>query len=272
MAAFASNSILTRMAIEPGHIDPISFALLRVLAGSVILALLIWSRGIEFPVLGRARMVGALSLSVYMIGFSMAYISLDAGLGALILFGVVQTSMFSYSVYIGVRPTTRQLAGALLAFVGLSLALWPDGEAQGSVSGTVYMTMAGLGWAAYTLSGKMAKNPLAETGANFAFCLPILAAFTFPFVERISTTGAVLAITCGAITSGLGYALWYKVLPDLQRSIAAVVQLSVPIIAILAGAILLGETVSVATLGAAALVIAGIGMAVTKQPVQEDRN
>jgi drug/metabolite transporter (DMT)-like permease len=272
MFAFASNSILTRMAIEPGLIDPVTFALIRVFAGALFLVMLVRRRGGALPWRGQRRVLGAASLTVYMVGFSLAYVTLDAGLGALILFGVVQISMFAWSALTGNRPSLRQVLGAAVAFAGLVVALWPEEGRAGSAAGAAFMALAGLGWAAYTLSGRNARNPLSETAANFALCLPILLLLTGAFADRISPTGAVLAIFCGAVTSGLGYALWYRVLPDLQSGVAAVVQLSVPILAILAGALLLGETVTPPVLLAAALVVLGIGMAVTGQSVRADRS
>lgn len=272
MIAFASNSVLTRMAIEPGYIDPVSFALIRVLAGALFLWVLVRRGGSKIPWRGRSRLVGASSLAVYMIGFSLAYVTLDAGLGALILFGVVQIAMFSYSTIVGSRPSLRQIIGAFIAFIGLIVALRPEGSSTNALTGAGFMILAGLGWAAYTLSGKNAKNPLSETAANFAICLPILLLVTGVFAKEASFQGVALATICGAITSGLGYALWYSVLPDLQRSIAAVVQLSVPIIAILAGALLLGEPLTRTVLIASALVVFGIAMAVTKQSSRADRS
>ncbi|AEI94680.1 DMT family transporter [Roseobacter litoralis] len=272
MLAFASNSILTRMAIEPGYIDPISFALIRVLAGAALLCALVLMKGASVPIRGRARLIGAASLCIYMIGFSVAYITLDAGLGALILFGVVQISMFTYGAVYGVTPTLRQLIGAGIAFLGLVVALWPEPGDSGGIMGAASMISAGLGWAAYTISGKAEANPLAATAANFLICLPFLFILTFAFIEQASGIGVLLAVLCGALTSGLGYALWYSVLPNLQQSVAAVVQLSVPIIAILAGALVLNERLSLEIAVAAALVVAGIGLAVTKQSSPRDRS
>lgn len=263
MAAFAANSLLTRVAIEPGYIDPITFALIRVFSGAAVLCGIVLFKGGRLSFIGRDRMIGAVSLAFYMIGFSLAYTSLDAGVGALILFGVVQITMFSHVAVTGERPSTRQVSGATIAFIGLLIALWPDEGAQGDISGAVFMTVAGLGWAAYTISGKGSRNPLAATAANFALCLPLLLVLMFPFLKTAAPTGIALAVLCGAVTSGLGYALWYNVLTDLQQSVAAVVQLSVPIIAIVGGALLLGEIISLATVLAAALVVCGIGWAVT---------
>jgi drug/metabolite transporter (DMT)-like permease len=272
MLAFASNSILTRMAIEPGFIDPFGFALIRVLAGAAFLAALVSRRGMPLPLWGLRRVVGAGSLAVYMVGFSLAYVTLDAGLGALILFGTVQISMFAYAASRDVRPSPRQLVGAAIAFAGLVIALRPEDGGQASLAGSLAMVCAGLGWAAYTLSGKAARNPLAETAGNFVLCFPLLLIATGFMVEVPTLAGVLLAVLCGAVTSGLGYALWYLVLPELQRNVAAVVQLSVPILAILAGAAVLGERVTLPVLIAAACVVAGIGLAVTKRSAPADRS
>ena len=265
MIAFAANSVLTRMAVEGGHIDPLTFAILRVLAGAGVLTVLVLSQGGQLPLKGRARLLGAASLSVYMIGFSMAYITLDAGIGALILFAVVQITMFSHAAAVGTRPTSRQFLGAGVAFIGLLTALWPGADGAADTAGAAYMALAGLGWAVYTICGRSSKNPLASTAANFCICLPILVLCLFPWISQPSLTGVLLAAV-------LGYALWYRVLPDLQQSVAAVVQLSVPIIAIISGALLLGETLSGTVLAAAALVVAGIGLAVTSRSVRADRS
>ena len=272
MCAFASNSLLTRAAVDGGHMDPISFAIVRVLAGAAILAALVLGQGGRLPLTGRATAIGATSLAVYMIGFSLAYVTLDAGLGALILFGVVQISMFLYATLRGQRPTPRQLSGAAVAFLGLTIALWPTGEAATDPGGAAFMALAGVGWAAYTICGKGAANPLAATAANFCVCLPVLCVVLFPWLQAATLWGYGVAVLCGAVTSGLGYALWYRVLPELQQSTAAVVQLSVPVIAIVAGSILLGESLTIDVLLSAALVIAGIGWAVTSRSAPARRS
>lgn len=272
MLAFASNSLLTRMAVEPGHIDAMSFAVLRVFSGAVFLYMLVARAGTQFSWRGRNRMLAAVSLAVYMVGFSLAYITLDAGLGALILFGVVQIAMFGYGALTQNRPTARQIAGASVAFAGLTIALWPNPESTNGAFGAISMVLAGLGWASYTLLGKSEPAPLAATAANFVLCAPIMLLLALPFAENVSAPGIVLAVVCGAITSGLGYALWYRVLADLQQNLAPIVQLSVPIIAIIGGAILLSEPVTSGVVLAAALVVSGIALAVIKQSPPADRS
>jgi drug/metabolite transporter (DMT)-like permease len=271
MIAFASNSLLTRLAVEPDYIDAVSFALIRVLSGAAFMAALVARAGAPLPWRARARAIGALSLTAYMFGFSLAYITLDAGLGALILFGVVQITMFGYSSMTGARPTWRQLSGAAIAFCGLVLALMPAPSSAGSGLGAAFMVVAGVGWAIYTLSGRSSRNPLATTAANFVICAPVTLVLSLPFLSHATPTGIAIAVVCGALTSGLGYALWYRVLPDLQQNVAPVVQLSVPVIAIFAGAVLLGEEVTAPVVLAAVLVIAGIALAVTRRSPQADR-
>lgn len=270
MIAFAANSILTRFAVEGLYIDALSFAVLRVLAGAAVLAGLVLIKGGTLRFSGRDRLIGAGSLAVYMIGFSLAYISLDAGLGALILFGVVQISMFFFATVTGNRPTSGQIVGASIAFVGLAIALWPETSAPSSIFGAVCMVLAGVGWAAYTISGRAAREPLATTAANFCICLPVLTVVLIPWLETATLPGVGVAIVCGAVTSGLGYALWYRVLPHIQQGVAAVVQLSVPVIAIIGGTVLLGESLTLKVVFAAALVVLGIGFAVTSRSSRAD--
>jgi drug/metabolite transporter (DMT)-like permease len=263
MCAFAANSVLTRAAVEGGHLGPGAFSILRVAAGAVMLGGIAAWRGVSMPLLRRSRLPGAISLTAYMVGFSLAYLTLDAGLGALILFGVTQITMFTHAAVTGQPPTTRQLAGAGVAFGGLLLVLWPGAGNVADPLGAGLMVLAGLGWAAYTIAGRSAADPLAATGANFILCLPMLAVVLIGSDFTGDWWGVVLAIVCGAVTSGLGYALWYNVLRQMHGPTAAIVQLSVPVIAIVAGAILLGESVPPVVMLAAALVVGGLGWAVT---------
>ena len=145
MMAFAANSVLTRLAIDGGHIDPSAFALVRVAAGALVLGMILTLRGGSLPLLRWTRLGGAVSLTVYMIGFTLAYLTLDAGLGALILFGVVQITMFAHAAATGGAPGPRQLTGAAVAFVGLLVALWPGQAGNTSLSGALLMVCAGLG-------------------------------------------------------------------------------------------------------------------------------
>lgn len=263
MIAFAANSVLTRLAIGGGFIDPSGFALVRVVSGALVLGMIISLRGGGLPLLRRNRIPGALSLAVYLVGFSLAYLTLDAGLGALILFGVVQVSMFLHGTMHGTAPTVRQLTGGGVAFIGLLCALWPGPGGVADPVGAALMVFAGLGWAAYTIIGRNAQDPLAATSANFLLCIPILLILLTGTGLTFSATGVAIGILCGGLTSGLGYALWYSVLPKIQGATAAIVQLSVPVIAIVAGALLLGEEIGLIVGFATVLVVGGIAWSVT---------
>lgn len=261
MAAFAMNSVLNRAAVDGGHADPAGFALVRVFSGAVVLGVILILRGGRPDVRTPRRWGGALALAVYMVGFSMAYLGLDAGLGALILFGTVQIALFLHAALTGAAPDRHQIAGAAVAFAGLVLALWPSGGAMGAVTGALFMVAAGLGWAAYTVAGRGALDPIAVTATHFLLCLPLLGVLLLGPVPSVTLSGWGLAILSGGVTSGLGYALWYRVLPDLPGARAAVVQLSVPVIAIGLGASLLGEPVGLRVVLAAVLVLGGIALA-----------
>ncbi len=272
MIAFAANSVLNRMAVDSGSIDASSFAMIRVLSGAIALCMILTVRGGGLPIARKGRLLGAASLSAYMIGFSLAYVSLDAGLGALILFGTVQVVMFGWSSVRGAAPSTRQLGGAIVAFGGLVLALWPkDAAVSADPVGAALMVIAGLGWAVYSLVGRGSSDPLAETAANFVVALPMLLVLLVGAGLHAAPSGIALAVVSGALTSGLGYALWYSVMPQLGPQTAPVVQLSAPIIAIVAGAVLLGEAITLPILLAAALVLGGIGVAVTAPVVPAGR-
>jgi drug/metabolite transporter (DMT)-like permease len=263
MLAFAANSILNRMAVSAGLIDPISFAVIRVLSGAAILVVIVLARRRGLPVFAPGRIGGALSLSLYLVGFSIAYIHLDAGLGALILFGMVQITMFAGAVATGETVARVRWIGAAVALAGLAWLLWPAGAVRVPVIGAVAMGLAGIGWGLYSLIGRRAGDPLAATAANFVLATPVLVAVPLlvpvPLdATPISAPGLALAMLSGAVTSGLGYALWYSVLPRLAASVAGLVQLSVPVIAVLGGAWLLGEVASLRVLGAGAVVLGGI--------------
>jgi len=263
MLAFAMNSILNRAAVDGGHADPSSFAVVRVLAGCVVLVSILAVRGSLPRDFGWARWGGGLALAVYMIGFSMAYISLDAGLGALILFGTVQIALFAHTTVTLTRPSPRQWGGAIVAFAGLALALWPHQSSLGGIAGAAFMTAAGLGWAAYTVAGRGAADPVATTASHFLLSVPAMLLLLLQPGLSLAPQGWALAILAGAGTSGLGYALWYYVLPNLPGARAAVVQLSVPVLAIGLGALLLGEQTSLRVIAAAILVLGGIGLALS---------
>ena len=262
MAAFAANSVLNRWAVGPGHIGAVEFAMVRLAAGAAMLAaLVLWQRG-GFAWPGIAgRVAGVLGLSAYLVGFSLAYQGLDAGTGALVLFGTVQVTMFAGALWSRERVPVRRWAGAALALGGLAMIAAP-GQGGVTLLPLGLMAAAGLGWGLYSLAGRKATDPLAATAWNFLLSLPIV--LPLGLVTGLTApdgTGTALAMVSGAITSGLGYALWYRVLSRLGAARAAVAQLAVPVIAALGGAAILAELPAPRFWLAAALVLGGVGLA-----------
>jgi drug/metabolite transporter (DMT)-like permease len=263
MVAFAANSVLNRWAVAPGHIGAMEFAVLRVLSGAVVLAgLMLWRRG-RVPWAGwQGRIGGVLGLTAYLIGFSLAYLGLDAATGALVLFGMVQVTMFAGAVLAAEPIPPRRWAGAGLALSGLALIALPGGDGVASGGALALMAAAGVGWGLYSLAGRGAADPLGATAWNFILAVPVLAVLGLALGTGGATgTGIGLAIISGGLTSALGYALWYAILPALGATRAAVAQLSVPVLAALGGALLLAEVPGLRFWVATALVLGGIALA-----------
>ena len=264
MVAFAANSVLNRAAVGGGQIGALDFALLRAVAGAGMLMVLIRLRGGAVPLLAPRRVLGGVMLSTYLIGFSLAYLAMDAGLGALILFGGVQVTMFAGALVLGERPPARRWFGAGLALVGLVWLVWPGAGATAPLWAVGAMAAAALGWGIYSLIGRGSADPLGDTGAAFVWAtvlgfVAVLVHTGGSMVNDATWAGMALAVISGAVTSGLGYALWYRVLPRIGASVAGLMQLSVPVIAGLGGALLLAETPTRAMVLAGAVVLGGIG-------------
>ena len=266
MLAFAANSVLNRMALAGGHIEAIPFGTIRLVAGAAMLAVLCFALRGGLRLGGPGRTVGVTALVTYIYGFSLAYDALDAGLGALILFGMVQLTMFTSAVLHRESVPPLRWAGALLALLGLGWLMWPGQVVQVSAGHAALMALAGVAWGVYSLAGRHADDALAATAANFVVAAPvgILALALLPASGSggMSGTGLMLAVLSGAVTSGLGYALWYGVLPRLPASVAAVMQLTVPIIALLGGVLLLNEVITLRIALASALVLGGVALSV----------
>ena len=260
MIAFAANSVLNRWAVAPGHIGAVEFAVIRLVAGAAILAALVLLQrgGLAWPG-ARGRVAGVLGLSAYLVGFSLAYRGLDAGTGALVLFGTVQVTMFAGALVSREAVPMRRWAGAGMALGGLALIAAPGAVA---LLPLLSMAAAGMGWGVYSLAGRGATDPLAATGWNFLLSVPLVLPLGFlAGPEAPDATGIALALVSGAVTSGLGYALWYSVLPRLGAARAAVAQLTVPVIAALGGALMLAELPGLRFWLAAALVLGGVALA-----------
>ena len=244
MLAFAANSLLCREALASGNIGAAPFTLIRLASGAIFLWLLVAITQRKLSVGGN--WLSAAALFGYAAMFSFAYISLNAGTGALLAFAAVQITMITYGLWAGERLSSLQIIGAVSAFAGLVWLVLPGVEAP-PLLGALLMIGAGTCWGIYSLRGRGSKQPTLATTGNFLRSLPF-ALILFVIMggqhETISEAGAVYAVASGALASGMGYALWYAVLPALSATTAATVQLSVPIIATLGGIVLLGEVMT----------------------------
>ena len=284
MIAFASNSLLCRLALKHATIDAATFTFIRILSGAVALWLilelrtrlrtekttsLLYDGASGSPRVTRhlplksGNWLSALALFVYAAAFSFAYVDLSVGTGALLLFGAVQASMIIWGFRKGERLDAIQVVGFVAAVIGLVVLVFP-GLSAPPLIGSIVMLTAGVAWGVYSLRGKGVQNPASITAGNFVRAVPFSAVVWIIFIPwtHVDSAGVSYAVISGAIASGLGYVIWYSVLPSLKAATAATVQLSVPVLAAAGGILLLGEPLtlryllgSVATLGGIALVV-----------------
>lgn len=259
LLAFAGNSLLCRIALGPLGMDAASFTAIRLVSGAMMLGLMLRLHGV--PGIGGGNWPSALALFTYAAAFSFAYISLTAATGALLLFGAVQASMIGHGLWKGERFSALQWLGLSLALAGL-LGLLLPGFSAPPLGGALLMLAAGVAWAVYSLRGRGMGNPIIVTAGNFLRAAPLglLLVLAFSADLSVDATGIACAIASGALASGLGYAVWYAVLPSLPATHAATVQLCVPVAVALGGIAFLGESPSLRLVLAAIAILGGIAL------------
>lgn len=259
MIAFAGNSILCRIALKHTGIDAASFTSIRLVSGALVLWLVTCCfRRVHA---GKGNWLSAFMLFAYAAGFSFAYMSLTAATGALLLFGAVQATMIGHGIRTGERLAGQRLIGLVLALAGL-LGLLLPGLSAPPLIGSALMLIAGVAWGVYSLRGRGAGDPTQVTAGNFlrATLFAVLLSLLLMSSAQLDMPGVLYAIASGAIASGLGYAVWYSVLPALKATNAASVQLSVPPIAALGGIVILGEPLTVRFVLASVAILGGIAL------------
>ena len=259
LTCFAANSLLARAALGTGRIDPASYTAVRLASGALVLWAIAASRGGARP---KGGWSGATALFVYAAAFSVAYVRVRAGPGALLLFAAVQATMIGWGLARGARPTALQWAGLLVAIAGLAWLTLP-GSSSPDPAGSALMAVAGIAWGAYTLAGRASRDPVGDTAGNFLRSAVITAGFLLLSAgsARAVPAGVALAAASGAVASGVGYSLWYSVVPKLGATRAAVVQLSVPVLAALGAIPLLGEPMTGRLMVAGAAIVSGVALA-----------
>lgn len=267
MLAFAGNSLLCRLALGSGEMDPASFTVVRIISGALALWLLVTMRGG-----GRAWRQGnwpsAFALWIYAAAFSMAYVELSAGTGALLLFGAVQATMFGWAMAHGERMSRLQWLGLAIAAAGLLMLLLPGASAP-TRAGGASMLAAGVAWGVYSLRGRAATDPMGETAGTFMRAVPLalLVLWWAAPSWKMPASALVAAVASGAITSGAGYALWYATVRHLRATHAAVAQLSVPALAALGGVAFLAEPLNWQLAASCLTVLAGVALALRRPGV-----
>jgi drug/metabolite transporter (DMT)-like permease len=269
MVAFAANSLLNRLALGNSAMDASSYTTVRLVSGAIMLAVIGTLSKDKGWLRQRGTWRSAALLFLYAIAFSFAYLSLSTGSGALILFGSVQLTMMIAALYAGERPHFLEWTGLLLALGGLVYLVFPGLKAP-SPLGSMLMAAAGISWGFYTLRGRGSNDPLGDTASNFIRSVPFVLVISLLNLKNIhlSANGLILASVSGALTSGLGYVIWYAALRGLTTTRAATVQLSVPVLAAWSGIIFLSEEISFRLLLAGVLILGGIGLAVMGRRVK----
>lgn len=269
MLAFAGNSLLCRVALKETGIDAASFTTIRLISGAITLWFVVRmgsdNRG------GGGNWLSSFALFAYAAGFSFAYVNLPAATGALLLFGAVQATMIGYGFWVGERLLKRQTAGLMLAIGGIVGLLLP-GLSAPPLFGSLLMLGAGIAWGIYSIRGKGAGDPASVTAGNFLRTVPIavaLSALTF-HGSSLDIAGFWCAVLSGALASGIGYALWYTVVPALKATSAATVQLSVPVLAALGGTVFLAEPITLRLVLAAGAILGGIALVIQKKGMQHN--
>jgi len=256
LVAFAANSLLCRLALAQGYIDAWNFTVIRLLSGAVCLAIimLLYTKQLNKKAQLSSSVINdigswrsSVSLLIYALCFSIAYIELDTGMGALILFSAVQFTMIGWGIYKQERLTAVQWLAFIVAFAAFVYLMLPSQTAP-PVMAAVLMSISGVAWGIYSIRGKACVSPLRATTYNFIrslLVLPILIVVGMSQLKNVRMEGVLLAIASGAIASGVGYSIWYVAMPLLKSTHAAIVQLCVPVLAAIAGAVFLSETLTV---------------------------
>lgn len=261
IVCFAANSLACRVAVAANLIDPASFTFVRAFSALVALSAASWFRSRRLGILEHSSLRASLALLVYLLTFSYGYGRINTGMGALILFGVVQIVMYVVALREGEKLSLTALVGLALAMVGLGILMLPGIEAP-DLLGALLMAVSGAAWGSFCLLARGVHHPIEANAGNFLLCLPMVGlvnVYAFSDIHA-TTSGVVIAVFAGAVASGVGYVLWYLALDGLTATRAATIQLAIPVMAALGGTLLLGESVSLRFLAASGALFAGIAL------------
>ena len=263
----SANSILCRMAISTQNIDAFSFTILRIFSGAILLLIIYFykNRTLNFDM--KKNWLSSFMLFLYAICFSYSYVNMFAGIGTLILFAVVQLSMILIAIFYKESFSINKILGIIVAFAGLVYLLYPKEDFSISFFHAFLMIISGIAWAIYTVIGKSSTNALFNTTDNFFKASIFVVLFTIFFIDslKLDFYTSILAISSGAITSALGYLIWYEILPKMQIITASILQLIVPVLAIFLSVIILDEVLSFELLISTFVILFGIFIALFRK-------
>lgn len=264
MVAFAANSIFCRLALVDEANDPVSFTMVRLFSGALMLFFFfVKYRKLEPVKFNWIAFLAPAMLFSYALFFSLSYVQIDTGTGALILFASVQLTMMSAAFLRGQTLSRQEKVGVALAVFGFVYLLLP-GLHMPPLFSAVLMIISGVSWGIYSLLGQGATHPILSTSRNFVFTVPLVLILYLIYSIELTPQGIMWAVLSGAVTSGLGYVLWYYVLKDLVTSTAAIVQLSVPALAAFGGVLFLDENIQIRLIIASILIFGGIALKVRR--------
>ncbi|WP_099865326.1 DMT family transporter [Pararhizobium haloflavum] len=264
MVAFAANSLLARLALVDGAMDAAGFTAIRLGSGALVLALLLLRRRKIRPVgVMPGNWPSSVALLVYAVAFSFAYLDLGAGMGALILFTAVQATMISWGLYRGERPGLAEIAGMVLALAGFVYLVSPGLVAPDPLA-AVLMVASGIAWGIYSLRGRGSDDPAGDTAGNFIRTAPVALVLLLGSVAAggMTLSGIALSVASGALASAGGYIIWYRALPMLAATKAAIVQLTVPVVTAVGGLVFIGEQPSMQLAVAGCVILGGVALAI----------
>lgn len=269
LIAFAANSLFCRMALAEGYIDAWNFTIIRLISAAACLGIIIavhtqylkLNRSLNgATVKEKGSWLSSTSLVIYALCFSIAYVELDTGTGALILFSAVQLTMIGWGIYKKEQLSALQWLAFIVAVAGFIYLMLPS-AAMPSLSAATLMAISGSAWGVYSIRGKSCVSPLRATGFNFIRSLvavPILLLVAMSRLIEISMQGILLACASGAIASGVGYSIWYMAMPLLKNTQAAIIQLCVPVLAAVLGVVFLSEQLTLEFVIASSVILGAV--------------
>ncbi len=281
MTLFASNSIFCRIAIAQYDMDPLEYTFIRGVSASLVLCVISWwhtrkklHNHISWwrQAWRQASWPSALALFAYMLFFSLAYVSMPAAAGTLIINATVQCTMLGWGIARGTRLTPGQTIGLTIVMVGLMALTLPKVDTRPPLDATLLEVGVGIAWGVYSILGREVQDAVLATAGNFFRCVPLLIMTGGIAALHAAAHPFALLHAClaGTLATGCGYIIWYLVVARMSLVSGSIIQLSVPVITAILGAIFLNEAISLHLILCSIGILGGIGLVTMARP-HDDR-